>query len=72
MTLAIDRFRAKPLRADLELQAEENASYLISDANALLGYLQASVAIDLERGRWRSRDRLAVDLRTVQIARTKR
>jgi len=66
-TLAIDRFRAKGLSAVDEATARDHASYLLS-SEACLGYLEASIAIALEQPRWRSRRRLAIDLRTVQIA----
>jgi hypothetical protein len=63
--LAIDRFALSP---DLEERAEEIAGYLPNDADLLLGFLQSSIAISLERPRWQSRDRLAVDLRAIQLA----
>jgi hypothetical protein len=68
--LAIDRF---VLPARLEKRAQEIASEIgvhqRDDFTApfLLGYLKSSVATSLERPRLLSRDRLAVDLRVVQI-----
>jgi hypothetical protein len=69
VTLAIDRFRLPP---HLEAQAQRNAEHLFNEPSLLLGYLSSSVAIALERPRWKDRDQLAVDLRTVQIAKGKR
>jgi hypothetical protein len=70
MGLALDRFREKPMPPRLEQMAEDIASNLRNgDPNFLLGYLESSVAIALERPRLFNRDRLAVDLRAVLLAR---
>lgn len=69
-SLAIDRFSLPPR---LEAEAQRLAAELRIDPKygvqypMLVGYLSASVAVALERPRWKSRDRLAVDLRTVQL-----
>ena len=71
MSLAIDRFA---LPADLEAEAQRIAGeFRYNDPDLMLGWLKASVAIALERPRWRNRDRdrLAVDLRVVQIVQTR-
>jgi hypothetical protein len=74
--LAIDKFRTKGLAPPLEARAQRIAHELAGSGSAepsfLLGWLTASVAKDLEHSRWRSRDRLAVDLRIVDILRAKR
>lgn len=68
--LAIDRFRDKRLPRRLEDEARDRAAIIGSgNADFLLGYLQASVAMALERPRWASKDKLALDLRTVQLLR---
>lgn len=76
MELAIDRFRTKGLPPRLETEARLIAHDLRGSGSAdpafLLGWLTASVATSLERPRWRSRDRLAIDLRVVDILRAER
>ena len=72
MTLS-DRYK-EPLSPRLEEQAQNAAQMLRHrdgsrpDAALLLGYLQNSVAHALARPPWKSRDRLAVDLRAVTLA----
>lgn len=68
-TLAIDRFRARGVAPDIEARAQEIASAMrgVRDPALLLGYLEASVAVALERPRLANRDRLAIDLRVVEI-----
>ena len=73
-TLAIDRFREQGLSPDLEARAQEVAREIrwADDPNLLCGYLSQSIAIALERPRWASHDRLAIDLRVVDIIRGRR
>lgn len=75
MSLAIDRFRAS-VPSGIERRAQEIADELGNPTNTndstLLGYLSSSVAIALERPRLLPRDRLAVDLRVVDITRERR
>lgn len=66
---AIDRFRERRLRTSEELHAEAIAQTMVNPTPAFLfGYLESAVAEHLDRPRWSSRSRLAIDLRAVQIA----
>ena len=74
MDIALDRFR-ESVPPHIEARAQAIAAEVgpgRQDPHFLLGYLQASIAVALERPRWRSRDRLAVDLRVVDILRSRR